>query len=199
MSTAKDKPPFDVLIGQARIKSSWPSGPGFRSILKDGSGKSYAIPPFSVSIRSRPLYPYVSRLLPRYSRHCHRQPKMASSTSPKVPSRVRTRTRSKTTVKACPIGCLRCTSTPRPSHISTLFRRRLIKPKNGWRRSSRSPSIVYPRWIGMTRRSGLGRPSVTRRSNHAGPPPPRFTFVPSPNLHCSGIACLSLVPFSLLF
>jgi len=37
------------LIRQAHIKSSWPSGPGFRSTLKDGSGKSYTIPPFLVT------------------------------------------------------------------------------------------------------------------------------------------------------
>lgn len=50
MSTATEKQPFDALIMQARIKSTWPSDPGFRSTLKDGSGKSYAIPPFLVSI-----------------------------------------------------------------------------------------------------------------------------------------------------
>jgi hypothetical protein len=60
MSTATDKQPFDTLIMQARIKSSWPSGPGFRSTLKDGSGKLYAIPPFLVSIGFRlSPYPYV--------------------------------------------------------------------------------------------------------------------------------------------
>jgi len=46
MSTATEKQPFDALIMQACIKATWPSDPGFRSTLKDGSGKSYAIPPF---------------------------------------------------------------------------------------------------------------------------------------------------------
>jgi len=61
MNTATDKQPFDALITQACIKSSWPSGPGFRSILKDGSGKSYAIPPFLVSIGLCLLSTHVGR------------------------------------------------------------------------------------------------------------------------------------------
>lgn len=59
MSTAKGNQPFDVLIRQARIKSSWPSGPTFRSTLKDELGKSYIIPPFSVSSGFPLLFPHV--------------------------------------------------------------------------------------------------------------------------------------------
>lgn len=53
MSAATERRTFDTLIRQARVQSSWPPGPGFRSILKDGMGKSYAIPPFLVSTGSR--------------------------------------------------------------------------------------------------------------------------------------------------
>lgn len=49
MGTATENQPLDSLIRQARIKSSWPSGPSFRSTLRDGSGKPYAIPPFSTT------------------------------------------------------------------------------------------------------------------------------------------------------
>jgi hypothetical protein len=139
MSTATEKQPFDALIRQARIKSSWPSGPGFRSTLKDGSGKSYAIPPFLVSVGPRPSsYPCRSMCRPMviplisFSRP-YRQPTITLSTSLKVRSRVRTHTQSKTMAKACLTGYLRYMSTPRRLHTSTLSKRGLIKPKNGSR------------------------------------------------------------------
>ena len=56
--TTTEKQPFDVLIRQADVKSSWPSGARFRSALNDGSGKSYRIPPFSVGTQlPRPYLP----------------------------------------------------------------------------------------------------------------------------------------------
>jgi len=139
MSTATDKQPLDALIRQARIKSSWPSGSGFRSALKDGSGKSYAIPPFLVSIGPRSLlYPCrpTCRLmiipLQSFSRP-YRQPTITLSTSPKARSQVRTRTRSKTMAKACPTGCLLYSFTLRRLHTLTLSKRGSIEPKIGSR------------------------------------------------------------------
>lgn len=70
MSTATESQPFDALIRQARIKSSWPSGSGFRSTLKDGSGKLYAIPPFSVRTGFLLSRPYVDTFVDEWlSRH----------------------------------------------------------------------------------------------------------------------------------
>jgi hypothetical protein len=119
MSSATESKPFDALIRQARVKSAWPSGPRFRSTLKDGSGNSYPIPPFSVSLDlpfvvpiCRPGVSTNGHLLLSFSR-LYRQPTMTLLTSLEVQSRVRTRTLSKATVRASPTGCLRCTFTPR--------------------------------------------------------------------------------------
>lgn len=133
---------FDALIRRARIKSSWPSGPGFHSALKDGSGKSYAIPPFTVSIGSRSLSYLLSTdvsangcrpvSLLSFSMF-HRQLRITLSISPKVRSRVRTHIPSKTTIKACPAGCLQYTFTHRRLHTSTLPKQESIELKNGLR------------------------------------------------------------------